>query len=155
MANPNPNLLSRPVIRLNSRGVDVKFAQKQLQVFVPEAAYGVTVDGDFGDKTEAAVKAFQRKCGLTADGVVGAETWRRLGPQVNSSLIEHYAGFKKTAFTEVQRLLKLGNRYFGELDGLWGVGTENGVKGLQRAYGVTADGIWGMQCWSLTEGGFF
>lgn len=155
MANPNPNLLTRPVIKKGSKGVDVKFAQKQLKVYMPSEAYLVVVDGDFGDKTDAAVKAFQNKCGITADGIIGDATWKRLGPQVNSSLIEHYSGYKKTSFTEVQRLLKLGGKYSGDLDGIWGVGSENGVKNFQKAYGLTQDGIWGMQCWSLTEGGFF
>lgn len=36
------------------------------------------VDGIFGSGTEAAVKAFQRAMGLTADGIVGVDTWRKL-----------------------------------------------------------------------------
>jgi peptidoglycan hydrolase-like protein with peptidoglycan-binding domain len=36
------------------------------------------VDGKLGKKTKAAVKAFQRKQGLTADGVVGEKTWSAL-----------------------------------------------------------------------------
>jgi peptidoglycan hydrolase-like protein with peptidoglycan-binding domain len=40
---------------------------------------GVPVDGDFGPQTERAVKAFQRKHGLTPDGVVGPATWAALG----------------------------------------------------------------------------
>lgn len=35
---------------------------------------GLEKDGKFGDKTEAAVKAFQAKAGLTVDGIVGAKT---------------------------------------------------------------------------------
>lgn len=35
-------------------------------------------DGDFGTNTVAAVKAFQRKNGLTADGIIGSATWAKL-----------------------------------------------------------------------------
>lgn len=38
----------------------------------------ILTDQDFGEKTEAAVKEVQRKCGLVDDGVVGPETWKML-----------------------------------------------------------------------------
>ena len=38
----------------------------------------MTIDGKFGSKTEASVKAFQKANNLTADGIVGKNTWRAL-----------------------------------------------------------------------------
>lgn len=39
---------------------------------------GLTIDGDFGGKTLAKVKDFQKSKGLTPDGVVGPKTWKAL-----------------------------------------------------------------------------
>jgi peptidoglycan hydrolase-like protein with peptidoglycan-binding domain len=35
-------------------------------------------DGDFGAITEAAVRRFQRRKGLVADGIVGPKAWKAL-----------------------------------------------------------------------------
>ena len=42
-------------------------------------------DGKFGDKTEEAVRAFQRKNGLTPDGLAGKQTRSMLGAAQKSS----------------------------------------------------------------------
>lgn len=56
-------------LRLKDQGGDV---------FKLQTLLGVKVDGDFGPKTEAAVKKFQRDHGLDPDGVVGPYTWEAL-----------------------------------------------------------------------------
>ncbi|HTV25363.1 MAG TPA: N-acetylmuramoyl-L-alanine amidase [Polyangiaceae bacterium] len=43
-----------------------------------QAMLGVDVDGDFGGKTEAAVRMCQRAHGLVPDGIVGPKTWAQL-----------------------------------------------------------------------------
>ncbi|MCQ4242872.1 N-acetylmuramidase domain-containing protein [Stutzerimonas stutzeri] len=53
-----------------SRGLAVR----QLQAALVLAGHAVTVDGDFGDNTERAVLAYQRKVGLVVDGVAGPKT---------------------------------------------------------------------------------
>ena len=57
-------------LKKGSKGEEVKLLQQAL---------GITADGDFGPKTEAAVIAFQKAHELTADGIVGAKTWAALG----------------------------------------------------------------------------
>src|SRR5687768_8618532 len=53
----------------------VKYLQTMLtDVMEPPTA----IDGDFLDKTEAAVRAFQSMNGLTVDGDVGPDTWAAL-----------------------------------------------------------------------------
>ena len=51
-------------------GYDVKY----IQAFLKWYGIACTVDGDFGDETEDAVKEYQRRRGLTVDGKVGEET---------------------------------------------------------------------------------
>jgi N-acetyl-anhydromuramyl-L-alanine amidase AmpD len=66
-----------PLLRVGSEGWQVKRLQRLLRehrVF-PD---GADVDGDFGEITEAAVKAFQELNDLNADGIVGPLTWRAL-----------------------------------------------------------------------------
>jgi N-acetylmuramoyl-L-alanine amidase CwlA len=40
--------------------------------------YNLVVDGALGPKSVTAIKSFQSKCALTADGVVGPLTWKKL-----------------------------------------------------------------------------
>lgn len=67
--------------RKGSSGEVVTQIQKKLKNW---GYYSGTVDGVFGEKTEEAVKAFQKKNGLTADGVVGSKTLAALGIAASS-----------------------------------------------------------------------
>lgn len=71
-----------PTLRRGSQGDEVADLQTILN-----ARYGadLEVDGNFGKATEAAVKAFQKSRGLTADGVVGPKTWKALGVTGNTN----------------------------------------------------------------------
>ena len=67
----------KPTLRRGSSGEYVTLLQtKLIQRGYDLAPYGA--DGKFGPKTEAAVKAFQRDNGLTADGICGRNTWAAL-----------------------------------------------------------------------------
>lgn len=66
-----------PTIRLGSKGEAVSKAQRLLIERKYDLGY-TGADGDFGEYTEKAVKAFQEKCGLEVDGVIGPKTWEEL-----------------------------------------------------------------------------
>ena len=53
-----------------SRGLAVR----NLQAALALAGFKIQADGDFGDTTEAVVRAYQRKVGLVDDGVAGPKT---------------------------------------------------------------------------------
>ena len=64
------------VVKEGSRGQTVKTIQTKLKRW---GYYTGSVDGIFGNQTKKAVQYFQRKNGLTADGIVGKATARALG----------------------------------------------------------------------------
>ncbi len=64
------------VLRQGSTGSEVKEVQRRLKQW---GYYSGAVDGIFGSGTRQAVIAFQKKNGLTADGVVGKATYAALG----------------------------------------------------------------------------
>ncbi|MDY6937126.1 MAG: peptidoglycan-binding protein [Cyanobacteriota bacterium] len=63
-----------PLLRKGSTGETVR----RLQNLLNRRGYNLTIDGIFGVRTEAAVKTFQNRNGLTVDGVVGPQTWEAL-----------------------------------------------------------------------------
>jgi peptidoglycan hydrolase-like protein with peptidoglycan-binding domain len=67
---------------------EVKYLQARLNQAVRQRKSGTTkiaVDGMFGDKTTARVKQFQADFGLSADGIVGNNTWTVLEDAVLKS----------------------------------------------------------------------
>lgn len=68
--------LDPPTVRKGSSGEAVKMLQKILKDWGYNPG---PVDGDFGTKTEKAVKQFQTDLRLEDDGIVGPRTWAMLG----------------------------------------------------------------------------
>ena len=67
--------VSLPVLRTGSDGGHVK----TLQILLNRYSHAnLAVDGVFGGATDHAVRLYQRKRGLAADGVVGSLTWTEL-----------------------------------------------------------------------------
>ena len=53
-------------------------AVQVLQALLNDRGYATIIDGDYGEQTAAAVRAFQSDRGLTVDGYVGSESWPAL-----------------------------------------------------------------------------
>jgi peptidoglycan hydrolase-like protein with peptidoglycan-binding domain len=68
---------ARPLLKAGSQGETVTELQAMLKLL---GYYGGTVNGVYDEATATAVTKFQKSASLTADGVVGADTWNRLLP---------------------------------------------------------------------------
>lgn len=75
----SPAALEVPAMPVLSKGASGPMVVR-LQMAINAASNSrLVADGDFGAKTEAAVRVFQRTHGLDADGVAGPRTWAALG----------------------------------------------------------------------------
>lgn len=68
-----------PLIKRGSKSNYVLIAQDDLNTLGYRTG---GLDGIFGSQTQAAVRAYQSQVGLTADGIVGCNTWRSLQEEV-------------------------------------------------------------------------
>ena len=165
----NNNSYPGTPLRLGSEGVAVRQVQFWLRVAADNyiALEGVSVDGAFGSATRQAVLSFQDYFSLTADGVVGLQTWNKLytvflavannllGPNEKpgdfpGTLREGSTG---TAVRELQYYLYLLGTYYSGLspvavDGIFGSRTTAAVKAWQRINDLTVDGVVGRTTWN-------
>ena len=132
-------------LRKGATGSAVKDLQTKLKKL---GFYNASIDGDYGDTTVAAVKAFQKKYNLTADGVAGSATLKKLdsaykNADSNKDDDSLRKGATGTAVKTLQTNLKKLGFYTAYVDGSFGATTESAVKAFQRKYGLTADGVAG------------
>ena len=74
IAGPN-TLKGCPLLKIGANGIITKLLQEKLT----SLGYGTNgVDGIFGNGTKNAVIKYQKSKGLSADGIVGQNTWRKL-----------------------------------------------------------------------------
>ena len=155
-------------LRTGSTGSAVEQVQFWLNTLAQyeSAIPSLAVDGRYGTSTASAVRAFQRRYGLTVDGVVGRTTWNKLYEVYNdiaNRLLSpslrpgEYPGILRrgssgTAVRELQFYLYLLSAYESSIptvsiDGSFGAATENAVRAYQRFAGLTVDGIVGRATW--------
>ncbi|HEX9997409.1 MAG TPA: peptidoglycan-binding protein [Abditibacterium sp.] len=160
-----------PVKRQNSTLKWPSFRQTPNRKFVAEVAAiqyllrsrGLAVrkiDGIFGAQTASAVRAFQRKNGLKADGILGSKTLPKL-------VIRLKRGDRGDAVRALQTLLREPMNEVGEqpfkshaVDGVFGPKTDELVRYMQSDWighfggpKTKSDGIVGPQTWCVLFGG--
>lgn len=129
-------LQSWPVLKEGSSGADVR----TVQYLLTARGYSLSVDSQFGPATESAVRTFQSRNGLSADGVVGPNTWQAL-------ILTVREGSRGNAVRAVQRYLNI------EADGEFGAGTASAVRSFQSRSGLSADGVVGPNTWQALVAG--
>ncbi len=137
------------MLRLGSTGAAVAEVRARL------AHLGLLVNSQYetlnvyNEDVDHAVRIFQQERGITVDGIVGAETFRRLdearwslGDRVLSFTVGHL--MIGDDVTDLQRKLNELGFDAGRPDGIFGLSTDLALREFQRGVGVSADGICGL-----------
>jgi N-acetylmuramoyl-L-alanine amidase len=103
---------------------------------------------EFDDATDQAVRIFQQERGLTVDGIVGRDTFRRLDEArwtLGDRVLHYVPGPMMTGddIGELQRRLNQLGFDSGRADGMFGPNTDRALREFQRSVGVDADGTCG------------
>ncbi len=166
---PTPVPTKRPddgTLRNGASGQNVRQLQQRLKDL---GYYTGSVDGDFGDGTETALREFQRENGLTVDGVAGKATLAAINSNsaIANTAASRYATSRPTPLTyspytfTTYRYLQIGSSgsdvtrlqtrlkelgYFnGNVNGQFGADTEAAVLAFQKRNGIWADAVAGEQ----------
>ncbi|QMU73485.1 N-acetylmuramoyl-L-alanine amidase [Streptacidiphilus sp. P02-A3a] len=110
----------------------------------------------FDREVDAAVRFFQQQRGLTANGVVGLETYRHLNEarwRLGDRVLGHTPGSLQIGDDVAhlqQRLLNMGFAP-GRVDGIYGTATAQALSEFQRNMGLYPDGTLGLTTFTVLE----
>jgi peptidoglycan hydrolase-like protein with peptidoglycan-binding domain len=152
---------SSSVLKAGASGSDVRDLQAKLK---SKGFHTGSLDGEFGPLTKSSVIAFQKAAGIGVDGVAGPTTFKALGSFKASASTSDSSTAKPDTSSEtgtktlrqgdtgsnvksMQQTLKSKGFLSGAADGQFGPQTAGAVKALQRAAGLSADGIVGSNTW--------
>lgn len=137
-------------------GADVRAVQQRLLFY--NCRDVVRADGIFGQKTDVAVRLFQRRNGLTPDGVVGRQTWSVLFSSSAKYCIYPTLSRKLWLKSPMlsgpdvkvvqQRLLYYNCLYPDSASGVFDRLTDVAVRDFQVQNGLVPDGVVGPQTWT-------
>ena len=140
--------VERPAIRKDAaERITTRRMQALLNIM---GGYSLDCDGIWGDKTSTALKAYQTKMGLIANGICDAGTWAALCGESEEKERVDYSftrnlkkGMRGEDVRALQELLNSLGYNCGAADGVFGRKTLAAVKAAQRACHLTVDGIAG------------
>lgn len=133
------------LIRHGQTGPDVHDVQQRLDAL--GLSYAPDPGGEYGQGTVDAVRTFQQRRGLPADGIVGPDTWRSL-VEASFSLGDRmlYLAQPMLRGDDVRQLQERLNRLgfdSGHVDGILGSETVAAVTDFQANTGLVTDGVAG------------
>ena len=162
-------------LRVGNSGPNVVVVQVELNRIsqnYPAIPKVPSVDGIFGSRTEASIRAFQRIFGLTADGIVGKATWYALVrlytavtslSELRSQGQQFYAiswaypgdlqqGDSGQKVRHLQYMLSVVSEFIPQIppvtvDGIYGPNTRDAVLAAQGWFGIPQTGITDDQTW--------
>ncbi len=120
---------------------------RDIQLRLEGLGYDVKPTGTYDDATTSAVRAFQERRGVAADGVVGPDTWGQLveaGRVVGDRILYYRRPVMRGDDVEtLQHTLNLLGFDPGKEDGIFGPDTQRGVIEFQESRRLAEDGIAG------------
>ena len=154
-----PAYASGTTLRRDSTGSAVRKLQEDLHEL---DFYDGVISGKYGGLTQEAVRLFQKKHGLDADGIAGPKTLKKIASlmgesteseiptigsilspalQTGTTTLRH--GMQGDAVEKLQEDLDELDYYTGSVTGKYGNLTKEAVRLFQRDYDLTSDGITG------------
>jgi N-acetylmuramoyl-L-alanine amidase len=138
-----PVTKKKDYLEKGDRGDAVKALQRKLSA----VGFTLTEDGIFGEKTDAAIRTFQKRSNLVVDGLAGSQTIAKLDAVLRK---EEYPGHLiKRGSSDKTNVKKVQKAVGVSADGIFGSKTEAAVKAFQKKKKITADGIVGPATWNL------
>lgn len=110
--NKDSGEITYAISKLGSSGDEVKSIQRKLSSL---GYYNGSVDGIYGTATKSAVTAFQRSCGITADGICGNQTLLYLGLGGSTSNSTSYSSSDVELLAKVISAEARGESYEGQV----------------------------------------
>ncbi|MFA7323066.1 MAG: peptidoglycan-binding protein [Candidatus Nanopelagicales bacterium] len=115
-----------------------------------------TQSEEFDDELDRAVRTFQQERGLTVDGIVGPDTFRRLDEarwQLGDRVLRYVPGhlMRGDDVSDLQRRLSQLGFNSGRADGAFGPRTDAAVREFQRSVGDSSDGTCGPETFRAFE----